>query len=122
MKSALLALPLFLLCLPAHADQPAQTYQVESGEVIVCDTQKQVERFAQLFDGDAQIALGAVNHEEHNPSACVTVDATYVTGAEIGTVRSGSRAFRIVPIMVLAADTTTGYRAIDPTLFFTPVP
>jgi hypothetical protein len=38
-----------LMCLPAHA------YEIESGSVIACDTQEQVGRFVQLFDGDQQL-------------------------------------------------------------------
>ena len=120
MKSALrlvLPLPFLLICLPAQA----QAYDVETGPVMICDTQKQVERFAQLFDGDMQVAMSAINNEEHNPNACAMVDATYVEGPEIGVARSGSHTFRIVPIVVVAADTSAGYRAVEPALFFTPV-
>jgi hypothetical protein len=69
MKSALrYAMFSLLMCLPAYA------YEIESGSVIACDTQEQVERFVQLFDGDQQRAINSVNSEEHYPSACaVTV-------------------------------------------------
>jgi hypothetical protein len=123
MKPALrlvLPLPFLLICLPAQAQ--AQAYEAETGPVMICDTQKQVERFAQLFDGDMQVAMRAINDEEHNPNACAMVDATYVEGPEIGVARSGSHTFRIVPIVVVAADTSAGYRVVEPALFFTPVP
>ncbi len=118
MKPALrlvLPLPFLLICLPAQA------YELQTGPVMICDTQKQVERFAQLFDGDLQVAMRAINDEEHNPSACAMVDAAYVEGPEIGVARSGSHTFRIVPIVVVAADTPAGYRMVEPAQFFMPV-
>ena len=116
MKPALrlvLPLPFLLMCLPAQA------YEVQTGPVMICDTQKQVERFAQVFDGDLRIAFSAINDEEKNPSACGVVDAAYVQGPELGVARGGSHAFRIIPIVVVAADTPAGYRAAEPALFFT---
>jgi hypothetical protein len=112
-----LSLPFLLVSLPAQA------YEVElqTGSVMICNTPKQVERFAQLFDGDPQVAISAINNEEHNPNACAMVDAAYVEGPEIGVARSGSHTFRIVQIIVVAADTTDGYRMVEPVLFFTPV-
>ena len=101
------------ICLPAHA------YELEAGTVTICDTQNQVERLAQLFDGDLQVAVSAINDEEHNPSACGIADVAFVQGPGLGVARSGSHAFRIVPIVVVAADTPTGYRRVAPALFFT---
>jgi hypothetical protein len=107
-------LPL-LICLPASA----QAYELDTGSVMVCDTQKQVERLAQLFDGDLQVATRAINNEEHNPSACVMADVAYVQGPEIGMARNGSHAFRIIPIVVVGTDTAAGYKAVEPGLFYT---
>jgi hypothetical protein len=106
--------PLFLLM-----GMPAQAYELQTDSVVVCDTQTQVERYAQLFDGDAQVAIGAVNSEAHNPTACANVDVTYVEGPGISVARSGSHTFRIVPIVVVAADTVAGYKAVEPGLFYT---
>ena len=73
MKSAMwLATLFFLTCLPGHA------YEVETGSITICDTQKQVERFVQLFDENPQVAMSAVNAEENNPNACAEVDVSYV--------------------------------------------
>jgi hypothetical protein len=116
MKNALrFVLPLLSLfiCLPAQA------YELETGPVMICDTQKQVERLAQVFDGDQQVAVRAINNEERNPSACGVVDVAYVQGPELGVARSGSHTFRIIPIVVVAADTPAGYRKAEPALFFT---
>jgi hypothetical protein len=110
-----LPLPFLLICLPAQA------YEIQTGPVMICDTQKQVERFAQLFDGDLQVAMRAINNEEHNPNACAMADVAYVQGRETGVARSGSHTFRIVPIVVVAADTPAGYRTVEPAQFFMPV-
>ena len=70
MKSALrYALFSLLMCAPAHA------YETKTGSVIACDTQEQVERFVELFDANQQLAINAVNSEEHNPSACAVTHA-----------------------------------------------
>ena len=103
------------------APLPARAFEVEAGPVVICDTKQQVERFAQLFDGDQQAAISAVNKEEHSSNACIVIDAAYVEGREIGMARGETHTFRIVPIMVLAADTPAGYRKVEPAVFYTPV-
>ena len=116
MKPALrLAMLSLIVCLPAHA------YETETGAVMICDTQKQVERYVQLFDGSADEAIRAVNAEENNPNACAFVDVSYVQGPDAGMARSTSRAFRIVPIVVVGANTSRGYGPVKPVLFFTPI-
>jgi hypothetical protein len=116
MKSALrYAMFSLLMCVPAHA------YEIESGSVIACDTQEQVERFVQLFDGDQQLAINSVNSEEHNPSACAVIDVAYVPGPSLGVARSRSYAFEITPIAVVGTTTQKGYRQVEPARFFTPV-
>jgi hypothetical protein len=113
------ALPFVLPLLSLFICVPAQAYELETGPVLICDTQKQVERYAQVFDGDQQVAVRAINNEERNPSACGVVDVGYVEGPELGVTRSGSHTFRIIPIVVVAADTPAGYRAAEPALYFT---
>jgi hypothetical protein len=116
MKTALVLAGLLpLLSLPAKA------YEIQSGVVTICDTQGQVERYVQLFDGNAHVAIGAVNTEEHNPTACALVNVSYVQGPELGTVRSRGHAFQIVPVVVVGLNTPNGYRPAAPALFFTPI-
>jgi hypothetical protein len=101
------------LCLPAHA------YEVQTGNILICDTQSQVQRFANVFDGNAQVAIAAVNSEEKDPSACAMIEASYVPGPALGMARSSSHAFRIVPIAVVGINTANGYRSVNPGVFFT---
>jgi hypothetical protein len=116
MKTALIVAILSLItCLPAHA------YETETGAVMICDTQKQVERYVQVFNGNPQAAIRAVNTEENDPNACALVDVSYVQGPDVGMARSSSHAFRIVPIAVVGVNTSRGYAPVKPDLFFTPV-
>jgi hypothetical protein len=116
MKSALrLAMLSLLMSLPAHA----YAHEVETGAIMVCDTQQQVERYAQLFDGNPQVAISAVNAEANDPTACAMVEAAYVQGPPIEIARSKSYAFSIVPIVVVGVSKPNGYQQIRPALFFT---
>jgi hypothetical protein len=115
MKSALCLVLSSLICLPAHAQE------IETGAIMLCDTQKQVERFAQLYEGDPQAALSAVNTEENDPTACAMVEVAYVEGPQLGTARSRSHAFGIIPIVVVAVATPRGYQPVSPARFFTTV-
>jgi hypothetical protein len=116
MKTALIVAILSLItCLPAHA------YETETGAVMICDTQKQVERYVQVFDGNPRAAIRAVNTEENDPNACALTDVSYVQGPDAGMARSSSHAFRIVPIVVFGVNTSSGYAPVKPALFFTPV-
>jgi hypothetical protein len=48
-------------------------------------------------------------------------DVSYVQGPDAGIARSSSHAFRIVPIVVVGVNTSSGYAPVKPFLFFTPV-
>ena len=116
MKTALFAAALSLLMSVA-----AQAYEVETGPVMLCDTQQQATRFVQHFDGNQEAAIGAVNAEERNPSACAVVEVAYVEGDPLGIERTISHTFRITPVAVVAMKTPTGFKQVTPAVFFTPV-
>jgi hypothetical protein len=101
------------------AVEPARAHEVETGTVPVCDTQKQVERFVAVFQGNPQAAISAVNAEEQNPTACAVVNVAYISGPEIGTVRSATEAFQIIPIIVVGVSTPAGLQTIAPATCFT---
>jgi hypothetical protein len=98
---------------------PAQAYEVETGPVMLCDTQKQAERVVQLFNGSQEAAISAVNAEERNPSACAVVEVAYVQGDPLGIARTMSDAFRITPVAVVAMKTPAGFQQVAPAVFFT---
>ena len=98
---------------------PAQAYEVETGPVILCDTQRQAERYVQLFNGSQEAAIGAVNAEERNPQACAVAEVAYVQGDALGIARTGEHAFRIMPVAVVAMKTPAGFQQVAPHKFFT---
>jgi hypothetical protein len=92
--------------------------QVEVGTGILCDTQKQMERFVALFQADAEAAVNAVNAEEDDPNACAVGTMAYVRGPEIATVRTQNATFKIFRVLVVGMFTDSGLRATVPVTFF----
>src|SRR5262245_36079046 len=111
------ALSIAMFCLLLSS--PGQAATVESGPVLICDTQEQVEQVVQLFDGNQELAINAVNAKQQNPEACGVVNAAYVLGPQLGVARNRSYAFEISPIVVVGVTTTSGYRPLKPSLYFT---
>ena len=116
MRPALFAAALSLLM-----SLSAQAYEVETGPVVLCDTQRQAERFVQLFNDNQEAAILAVNDEERNPSACAIIEVAYVEGDPLGIERTISHTFRITPVAVVAMKTPAGFKQVTPAVFFTPV-
>jgi hypothetical protein len=85
---------------------------------LVCNTQTEVERFVTLCTGDAQSTIGAVNAEEHNPTACALINVAYLRGSRIGMARHGDNAFELVRILVVGIDTPVGIQAFQPAAYF----
>jgi len=125
MKSVLrLAILSLTLGAGAHAEEVQSnplTLEVDTGQIMICDTQKQVERFVTFshITGSAGSAIKAVNTEAANPTACGIVDAAYLPGAAVDIKRTATEAFEIVPIIVVATGTPEGMRPTAPALFFT---
>jgi hypothetical protein len=109
LRIALLSL---LLCSPALAQK------IEVGTGIFCDTQKQVERFVALFDGDARAAMNAVNAEENDSTACVMGTIAYVRGPAIATATTRNGTFHILRVLVVGMLTEAGFQAAIPAAFF----
>jgi hypothetical protein len=107
-----IALLSLLLCFPARAQK------IEVGTGIFCDTQKQVERFVALFDGNAENAIKAVNAEENDPTACASGMIAFIRGPEITTARTKNGTFHIVRVLVVGDLTEAGFRTTVPTAFF----
>jgi hypothetical protein len=102
----------------SNLDEGARDQRVEIGTGIVCDTQRQMERFVAFFDGDARAAVNAVNAEEGDPNACVFGTIAYVRGPDIATARTQSATFQIVRVIVVGILTDAGFRATIPASFF----
>jgi hypothetical protein len=101
-----------LLVAPTRADE------VETSTGVICNTQKQMERFVVLNDADPQGAIRAVNAEEHDPTACAVASLAFVRGGNPVTVRKRDATFQIVPILVVGVVTPDGVRGIIPAVYF----
>ena len=113
MKPALsLALLSLLIFSPAHAQE------YEHGTALLCDTQRQVERYVALFNGKDQSAINAVNTEEQNPSACMMATVAFIRGPDVGTARNKENAFQIVRVLVVGIETPSGLRSTRPSAYF----
>jgi hypothetical protein len=113
MKPALLfALLALLICSPARAEE------YEHGTALICDNQRQVERYVALYKGEEQAAIDAVNAEEHDPTACALATVAFMRGPGIGTARNKDNAFQIVRILVLGVETPDGLRPVKPSAYF----
>lgn len=114
MKNALcITLLTLAIGLPAHAQE------FERGPLLICDTQKQIERLGQIYEGKAPVALSTVNAEENNPNACGSADVAFVPGKVLGTVRSKSHTFHVIPIIVIGVNTPAGIQPVNSGVFFT---
>jgi hypothetical protein len=98
------------------ADEEAVNYEV--GKALICDTQAQAERFVALFNGDGPAAVGVVNAEQHDPTACAIADVAFVRGPSLGTARNRDTAFEIVRILVIGVQSENAMRAVRPTAYF----
>ncbi len=98
---------------------PARATDIERGPLLICDTQKQIERLGEVYAGAVPQALLAVNGEEKNPQACVAANVAFVPGKVLGTVRSKTHTFHVVPIIVLGVTTPAGLQPVDAAVFFT---
>jgi hypothetical protein len=98
------------------ADEEAVNYEV--GKALICDTQAQAERFVALFNGDGPAAVGVVNAEQHDPTACAIADVAFVRGPSLGTARNRDAAFEIVRILVIGVQSESAMRPVRPAAYF----
>jgi hypothetical protein len=117
LRALLLAPSVLLLATAASAQD------VELGPSLICNTEKQVERFIALYDGDARTAIGAVNSEAHDPIACGLVNTAYVRGRQLATARNKDTTFGVVEILVLGiVDEEGSVESVTPAVFYSLFP
>ena len=122
MKTTLgLTLLFLLICAPVQAleKRGLDERNIEVGDVLVCDTQEQVERYVAHYHGDNEAAVRAVNREENDPRACGVATAAFVRGPQMATARAENMAFEIIRILVLGIDSQDGFRPVQPAPYFT---
>jgi hypothetical protein len=99
----------------------AQAQEVQLGPSLICNTEKQVERFIALYDGDTQAAVNAVNSEVQDPTACGVVNTAYVRGRQLATARNKDTTFSVVEILVLGiVDEEGSVASVTPAVFYSP--
>jgi hypothetical protein len=109
-----------LVCGSALAeDKPDAAAKVQVGTTVICDTQRQMERFVALFDGDYADAMNKVNAEERNPTACIGATMAYMRGDELTKAKSSSKGtYQIIRVLVVGINTPHGFQAVQPAPFF----
>lgn len=113
---------LMLACLPVRAEEEME-FDIDIDTRLVCDTQKQVERFVALFAGDVGAALHAVNSEQGSPTACDITTIAYVPGDDVATAKGPCGHFRVVKILLIGVLTEDeGFLFTVPAPYFTMLP
>jgi hypothetical protein len=113
---------LMLACLPVRAEEEME-FDIDIDTRLVCDTQKQVERFVALFAGDVGAALHAVNSEQESPTACDITTIAYVPGDDVATAKGPCGHFRVVKILLIGVLTEDeGFLFTVPEPYFTMLP
>ena len=113
---------LMLACLPVRAEEEME-FDIDIDTKLVCDTQKQVERFVSLFAGDVGAALHAVNSEQESPTACDITTIAYVPGDDVATAKGPCGHFRVVKILLIGVLTEDeGFLFTVPAPYFTMLP
>ena len=120
LRTTALRLAVFGLALPpALWAAPVRAHEIETGSGVICDTREQAQRLALLIEDDAQAAIGTVNAEAHDATACALATVAYLRGANAGTARSKTSTFEIVEVLVLGVDTPRGLMQASPAVYFT---
>jgi hypothetical protein len=115
-------LALVLAWLPVQAEEEME-FDVDIDRRLVCDTQKQVERFVALFTGDVGTALHAVNSEQDNPTACDIATIAYVPGDEMSDAKGPCGHFRVVRVLLIGVFTEDhGFLFTVPSPYFSMQP
>ena len=118
-----IAMAIVLACLFAGAGGRGIGVRHRYVDTLICDTQKQVERFVALFAGDVGAALHAVNSEQDNPTACDIATIAYVPGNEVATAKGPCGHFRVVKILLIGVLTEDeGFLFTVPAPYFTLLP
>lgn len=99
---------------------PARANEIEIGTGVICNTQRQVQKFLAFNEADPQTAVRAVNDEERDPAACGVASLAFVRGHSAITVRTKDATFQITNILVVGLVTDDGVRSVAPSVQFYP--
>jgi hypothetical protein len=121
----LLRLAVLAVILIGGRETLAQTAdQFTLGHGVVCDTQKQIERYLALVKENSPPgkAVQAINIETENPTACGISKIAFLSGSIIGNFEVSGGVMRVIQIVVIAKKTERGWvRVAAPTWQYTAV-
>ncbi|MCC6946917.1 MAG: hypothetical protein IT539_04035 [Bradyrhizobiaceae bacterium] len=114
----------FALALPAHAqEQKEPDPDLNIGAGLVCNTKQQVERYVELFQGDAKEAAEAVNREAGEPDACTFGVVAFKRGADVTPkLAKDNEMVQVAEILVFGIGTDAGMVQIEPQRWYTLLP
>lgn len=84
---------------------PVRAQEIEIGTGLICDTQKQIERYVAEFTTQ-EATLAAINADNEN--ACGVLPVVYIRGEKISQVRNHQGTFDVVAIIVIGLVTPMG--------------
>ena len=97
--------------------EPRPDLPIEYGQGLVCHTQEQAEQLVAHLGKDIDAATSAVNAGEHG-DACGIASLAFVRGGDLQMVRNKDATFQIVEILVVGVETSKGFQAVVPAVFF----
>jgi len=113
MLSRILHSALRVAALSLIGSTPSLAHRIEVGTGVFCATEKQVERFVAVFDGDARAAIDVVNAEENDPTACVLGSVADIGAAELATGASDRTALRLVAGLAVGLRSQRGVKDVS---------
>ncbi len=119
---------LMLLCFPASARESdvglGREPSVGVGQGVICDTLKQVERFATLrSDGkEAEVALEAVNRDVTGPGACAFGLVKFTDEKPVARLSINGRPASVFEITVHAFNRGSTWNEVSATVQYILVP
>lgn len=98
---------------------PANSEPVQNGTVTFCDTEKEIQRVAELASAyDINQAIGLTNMESHNPTACAQMPIAFVKKFNGTTIRFGNNAYRVIKILVLGLIGGEQITPVEPNVYY----
>ena len=103
------------LCVPAQAGELAAK-DVAVAPSIVCDTQRDMERFVALYENedDQENALNKVNAEVRNPRACMAGIVAFIRGPVVAVAEKWNESVHIMRVIIVGVLTRGGLRMTSP--------
>jgi hypothetical protein len=95
---------------------PATAQEIETGTGLICDTEAQVARYLELYDGDVHAAVTAVNVEAADTTACGVATVAYMRVEDKARVDNKNGSHQITEILVVGIHMPFGIASTPPTV------